>query len=419
MDGSNVTEGAIDSNRFCIGGKRAASAARIAIIFAMHSTRPGRLLAGMTARAFLARHWQKRPLLVRAAIAQFRGLLSPHELMLLACRDDAQARVVVRDGHAWRVHHGPFKPAFFRRLGGQRWTLLVQEVNHFLPAAQALLARFRFVPDARLDDLMVSYAPPGGGVGPHVDSYDVFLLQGLGRRRWRVSAQRDLTLVQGAPLKLLARFRATREWVLAPGDLLYLPPRCAHDGVALDECMTYSIGFRAPVWEELGSAFLDHLQDRLELKGLYADPGLEPARHPARIGADLLRQAQAQLARIRWSRGDVLRFLGGWLTEPKPHVFFSAPKAPVSRAVFLSRARREGLALAAKSRMLYAGDSVFINGECERPRPTALRTLQALADAGGIRLTGREPVHLVELLRRWQRAGWLEFAAGCAQDEEA
>jgi 50S ribosomal protein L16 3-hydroxylase len=388
-------------------------------MFSMHTLGAGRLLAGMTPRAFLARHWQKRPLLVRAAIEGFRGLLSPRELMRLACRDDAQSRVVVRDGRTWQVHHGPFKPAFFRRLGAQRWTLLVQDVNHFLPDAHALLARFRFVPDARLDDLMVSYAPPGGGVGPHFDSYDVFLLQALGRRRWLVSAQRDLALVEGAPLKLLARFRATREWVLAPGDMLYLPPRYAHDGVAVDECMTYSIGFRAPAWQELGSAFLGYLQDHREMGGLYQDPRLKPARHPARIGGDLLRQAQEQLARIRWSRADVVRFLGGWLTEPKPHVFFSAPKARVSRAVFLSRARREGLVLAPKSRMLYAGGSVFINGESERPKATALRALQALADAGGIRVTGREPAHLVELLQRWQRAGWLEFAAGRAQDEEA
>jgi 50S ribosomal protein L16 3-hydroxylase len=388
-------------------------------MFSMHAIGAGRLLAGMTPRAFLARHWQKRPLLVRAAIEGFRGLLSPRELMRLACRDDAQSRVVVRDGRTWQVHHGPFKPAFFRRLGAQRWTLLVQDVNHFLPDAHALLARFRFVPDARLDDLMVSYAPPGGGVGPHFDSYDVFLLQALGRRRWLVSAQRDLALVEGAPLKLLARFRATREWVLAPGDMLYLPPRYAHDGVAVDECMTYSIGFRAPAWQELGSAFLGYLQDHREMGGLYQDPRLKPARHPARIGGDLLRQAQEQLARIRWSRADVVRFLGGWLTEPKPHVFFSAPKARVSRAVFLSRARREGLVLAPKSRMLYAGGSVFINGESERPKATALRALQALADAGGIRVTGREPAHLVELLQRWQRAGWLEFAAGRAQDEEA
>jgi 50S ribosomal protein L16 3-hydroxylase len=153
-------------------------------MFSMHAIGAGRLLAGMTPRAFLARHWQKRPLLVRAAIEGFRGLLSPRELMRLACRDDAQSRVVVRDGRTWQVHHGPFKPAFFRRLGAQRWTLLVQDVNHFLPDAHALLARFRFVPDARLDDLMVSYAPPGGGVGPHFDAYDVFLLQALGRRRW-------------------------------------------------------------------------------------------------------------------------------------------------------------------------------------------------------------------------------------------
>jgi 50S ribosomal protein L16 3-hydroxylase len=337
----------------------------------------------------------------------------------LACSDACESRLVLRHGRRWQVEHGPFCRTRLRRLPPRGWTLLVQGVDRFLPAARDLLSQFDFIPHARLDDLMVSYAPPGGGVGPHFDSYDVFLLQGLGRRRWRVSAQRDLALVEGAPLKLLARFRATGDWVLGPGDMLYLPPRYAHDGVALDECMTYSIGFRAPAWQELASAFLAYLQDRLEMRGLYADPGLKPAGHPARVSGDLLRQAQVQLARIRWSRAEVLRFLGGWLTEPKPHVFFRAPKAPVSRAVFLERARREGLALAPKTRMLYAGGSVFINGECERPEATALRALQALADAGSIRLSGREPAQVVELLRRWQRAGWLEFAVKRQQDQEA
>ena len=386
--------------------------------FPVYATGADPLLAGLTPRAFLTRHWQKRPLLARAAIEGFRGLLSPRDLMRLACRDDAQSRVVLREGRTWEVHHGPFQLSFFRRLGTRRWTLLVQDVNHFLPEARALLARFRFVPDARADDLMVSYAPPGGGVGPHFDSYDVFLLQGLGRRRWRLSTQRDLALIEGAPLKLLAHFRATRDWVLAPGDMLYLPPRCAHDGVAIDECMTYSIGFRAPAWQELASAFLAYLEDHLEMRGQYADPGLKPARHPARIDGDLLRQAQLQFARIRWGRGEVLHFLGSWLTEPKPQVVFRAPKAPPSRAVFLRRARREGLVLAPKSRMLYAGDSVFVNGECTQAEAGALRVLQALADAGGIRFTGREPARAVQLLQRWQRAGWLEFAAKPQRDEE-
>jgi 50S ribosomal protein L16 3-hydroxylase len=331
--------------------------------------------------------------------------------MRLAGRDDVQSRVVVREGRTWQVHHGPFKPTFFRRLVAQRWTLLVQDVNLFVPAARPLLARFRFVPDARFDDLMVSYAPPGGGVGPHFDSYDVFLLQGLGRRRWRIGNQRDLALVKGAPLKLLARFRPQQEWVLEPGDMLYLPPRWAHDGIAVDDCMTYSIGFRAPAWQELGSEFLAWLQDHVRLDGIYADPGLAPARHPARLDERMLRQTQARLERIRWGRADVLRFLGCHLTEPKAHVFFSPPQAAARRAVFVQRARRGSLALALGSRMLYTRNLSFINGECEAVQGDTLRRLQALADTGRIRLGPGEPSALVGLLHRWQCAGWLEYAA--------
>ena len=208
-------------------------------------------------------------------------------------RDDLESRLVQRQGRRWRVRHGPFGPRELQRLPRSGWTLLVQGVNHALPAAQRLLDAFSFIPYARLDDVMVSYAPAGGGVGPHFDNYDVFLLQGEGRRRWRVSRQRDLELVAGAPLRILRRFRPAREWVLDPGDMLYLPPRCAHDGVAMGGgCITYSIGFRAPDAQELGARFLDYLQDRLRLSGIYEDPGLKPQRHPGRLGDDMVRNAQ-------------------------------------------------------------------------------------------------------------------------------
>ena len=201
------------------------------------------LLNGLSPAQFLRRHWQKKPLLARAALPQFASLVTRRDLFEMARSADTESRLILRNGRRWQVNHGPFTRRDFAQLPARNWTLLVQGVNHVLPQAQALLAQFAFIPYARLDDLMVSFAPPGGGVGPHFDSYDVFLLQGEGRRRWRVSRQRDLALVEGAPLKILRDFRAGREWELAPGDLLYLPPRCAHDGVALEECITCSIGF--------------------------------------------------------------------------------------------------------------------------------------------------------------------------------
>jgi 50S ribosomal protein L16 3-hydroxylase len=377
--------------------------------------RPTPLLGGLSPRRFLARHWQKRPLLVRGAGDRLTGLLTPSELIALACRDEVESRVVIRRGRRWEVHHGPFEPRFFRRLPARNWTLLVQDVNHFVAEGRALLQCFDFIPYARLDDLMVSYARPGGGVGPHFDSYDVFLLQGSGHRSWRISSQRDLALLADAPLKLLADFHPEQEWVLGPGDMLYLPPECAHDGVAADECMTYSIGFRAPAWQELGVQFLVHLQDRLDLHGSYADSGLEPTARPARLGSDLVHATRERLDRIRWSQAEVVRFLGCYLTEPKPHVVFEPPGRALSLHAFTRRALQTGVALALKSQMLYDGAEMFINGEHLRIDPggrlsRAVRTrLRELADTRRLQPCREDPAALFEQLHAWYRAGYLSL----------
>src|SRR5512134_705390 len=301
----------------------------------MKSTFP----AGLDPARFLRGHWQRKPLLLRRAFPGFAGVLSPRELMRLACRDDVQSRLVLRRGARWELRHGPFRPRDLRALPPRGWSLLVQEVNHFLPAAEELLARFSFLPHARLDDLMVSFAPDGGGVGPHFDSYDVFLLQGPGRRRWRISAQENRELVPNAPLRILRRFRPEQEWVLEPGDMLYLPPRYAHDGVAVGDCMTYSIGFRAPSNQELVTGFLDHLAETVQLPGMYQDPDLSPQRDPARIGEPMLRTVEAAISQLRWGRREILRFLGCNLTEPKPHVFFTPPRPPLPAARFAAACR--------------------------------------------------------------------------------
>ncbi|MCC7546591.1 MAG: cupin domain-containing protein [Burkholderiales bacterium] len=372
-----------------------------------------RLLGGATPAQFLARHWQKRPLLVRGAVPGFAGAIDAHELMRLACDEHVESRIVVRGRRRnWQVLHGPFRPSAFRSLGERGWTLLVQDLNHHVQAAHDLLRAFRFLPNARLDDVMASYAAPGGGVGPHVDSYDVFLLQGPGIRRWRIGRQRDLGLVQGAPLKLLRRFAPTQEWRLGPGDMLYLPPSYAHDGTAMTACMTYSIGFRAPAWQELTSQFLAWLQDRVKREGLYTDPDLTPTHTPGRLGAGLIDRAAEQLARIRWSRADVSRFLGCYLTEPKPSVFFTPPAQALGRSVFERLAWRHGVALDRKSRMLYNGREIFLNGELEPLDGTAAKHLRALADAGSLRPGPDLRVSLSEPLYAWYRAGFIHLVTG-------
>jgi 50S ribosomal protein L16 3-hydroxylase len=363
------------------------------------------LLGDLTAKQFLCRFWQKKPLLVRAALPQYAELLDRNTLIELASREDLESRIVLREGRRWQVIHGPFAKRAFSRLPRNGWTLLVQGVNHALPAADRLLREFSFIPYARLDDLMVSYAPPGGGVGPHFDSYDVFLLQGGGERRWRISAQRDLTLVEDAPLKILRRFRPQREWLVKPGDLLYLPPRYAHEGVAATGCTTYSIGFRAPDARELGTRFLEFLQDNLAVGGMYEDPGLAPARHPAHIGGEMLDQMSRMLAAISWNRRDVAEFAGRYLTEPKAHVIFSRPQPPLSEQGFARAAHRHGVRLALESRMLFHGRRVFINGE---GHAAPGKMLSALADRRHLDPGQEYDADGLGLLYLWYRAGYIK-----------
>ncbi|HKW80250.1 MAG TPA: cupin domain-containing protein [Casimicrobiaceae bacterium] len=366
------------------------------------------LLGGLTPEAFLRRYWQKRPLLVRSAVADCKNLFSRAALVGLACRDDVESRLVLRERGRWSLSHGPFRAAHLRALPPRGWTLLVQGVNLHLAAGDALLRRFGFIPYARLDDLMVSVAAPGGGVGPHFDAYDVFLLQGSGRRRWRLSRQRDLALVPGRPLKILARFRPDAECTLAPGDMLYLPPGCAHDGVALDAGTTCSIGFRAPSAQELATGFLDWLRDDIALEGRYADPGLRPTREPALIGSAMRERCAEILRRLRWDRTRTDLFLGCHLTEPKPAVLFAPPRRPLTARAFAAAARR-GVRLDQRTQLLYDDRSMFINGAAiSRPRG-ASRALERLANARRLG-AGDVPATAIGLLYGWYRDGCLHLA---------
>jgi 50S ribosomal protein L16 3-hydroxylase len=340
-----------------------------------------RLLGSLRSVHFLREYWQKKPLLIRAAAPGFRGLLSPDQVFHLACRDEVESRLILRQGTTWRLEHGPFEPKRFSKPPRGKWTVLVQSLNLHLPAAEKLLMQFDFVPYSRLDDLMVSYATSGGGVGPHFDSYDVFLLQGMGRRRWQISARSDRELLPDAPLRILSRFEPEQEWVLEPGDMLYLPPHYAHNGIAMDECMTYSVGFRAPNSLELGSRFLDFLQDRLPGEGyLYSDPDLSPTRHPAAIPERMVERLSDMIAQLHWGPTDLRRFIGQYLSEPKAHIVFSAPARPLALDRFLARCGERGLRLAPATLMLYLGRDLFLNGEHHRIGKEARALLVQLAD---------------------------------------
>lgn len=338
-------------------------------------------LGGLTAREFLRRHWQKRPLFVRGAVPALERLVSLEKMRALAARDDVESRIVQRRGKRWRTSHGPF-PSL--SVGRRDWTLLVGGLNLHHAPADRLMRRFAFVPLARLDDVMVSYATPGGGVGPHADSYDVFLLQGAGRRRWRVWHRGRIL-----------------SYVVEPGDLLYLPPGLRHDGVALEPCFTYSVGFRAPRDAELGAAFLDFLHERGLPEGRYRDPALKPARRAAEVPPQMVRHAGKALRRIRWSRSDVARFLGEYLTQPKGHIVFTPGRPrPLRTAV---------VRLDPATQLLYSGSRFFVNGETVMFVGRAATVLRELAERRSIEGRRLAAAGLGGLAAEWRAAGWAHF----------
>jgi len=365
------------------------------------------MLGGLTVNEFLRDYWQKKPLLIRNAFPGFKGLLNPQELIGLACEEDVQARIVTQQRGKFALQNSPFVPEDFRHFGKNMWTVLVQGLNNHLPEGADLVKHFSFIPHARLDDLMVSYAPKGGGVGPHFDSYDVFLLQGLGHRRWQISTQADRTLIEGIPLRILKEFHVEQEWVLEAGDMLSLPPHCGHNGIAEDDCMTYSIGFRTPAYQELAEQFLVYLQDRIEVEGMYADPGLKAQKHPSEISASMLRQVEQAIKQVRWDKEDIANFLGCYLSEPKPHIFFDAPERPLSLAKFRQALQRHGVALDLKSQMLCHAGWIFMNGEAFQPDARDFPLLRDLADRREIPALPACPDGLSALLYQWYQDGYI------------
>jgi 50S ribosomal protein L16 3-hydroxylase len=313
-----------------------------------------RVVGGLTARAFLDRHWQKRPLVVRGAFPDFQDPLDPDELAGLACQPEVESRLVLERGRRpWQVVEGPQQERRLRRLPGSHWTLLVQEVDKNVPAVAALRAPFRFLPGWRIDDVMVSFAPEAGTVGPHVDSYDVFLIQGRGRRRWQVASRFDPELRQGLDLRMLRRFQPEQEWVLEPGDLLYVPPGVAHHGVSLEPSLTYSVGFHAPSRAEVVTRWARHRA--LDPRGAqhYADPDLRPARHPGELTRAAVGRLREMVETSLAARGaEFARFAGELVTEPR-----GVPPEPRRRkltaAELARRLRRGALRPCAESRAAF------------------------------------------------------------------
>jgi 50S ribosomal protein L16 3-hydroxylase len=367
------------------------------------------LLGGISPQQFMKRYWQKKPLLVRQAIPQFKALLSRAALFELAADEDAQTRLVVQDaGKApgWQLKHGPFQRKTLPPFKQAGWTLLVQGVDLHDESIHALMNQFRFVPDARLDDVMISYATDGGGVGPHLDSYDVFLLQAHGRRLWRIGRQTKPVLQEGVPLKILTNFEPEEEFVVEPGDLLYLPPGYAHDGIAQGECMTYSIGFRIPKKAELARELLQRLAEEAPDEArevLYRDANQCAVDQPAAIPPTMLEFAQKAVHDALQDPFAVARGLGEYMTEPKAQVWFDALDgdhvALFGRDLLLDR----------RTRMMFDDQHIFINGESFNAGGRDAALMRSLANQR--RLDDKDVQKLStqakNLVTTWVLAGWL------------
>jgi 50S ribosomal protein L16 3-hydroxylase len=364
---------------------------------------------------FLERHWQRSPALLTAALPGFRLPISPDELAGLACEEEVESRLVEGDvGSRFRLEHGPFDEARFERLPARDWTLLVQDVDKHVPEVAALLEPFDFLPDWRVDDIMVSFAAPGGSVGPHTDEYDVFLLQAKGRRRWQLSERFEPTLRSDCDLKVLQRFEPERELIAEPGDILYLPPNVAHFGVALDEAMTFSIGFRAPDQRELAGALLRELSERPRGGRRFSDPGRAPAARRAEIAApDLAALRDLVRSGLALSDAELDLFLGRYITRNKPNLEL-AGKATHAREVRRRLERGDALVRRHGSRwaeiahghelwVLAEGHEQLLDGEQRR----WLERLSA-GEALGAESFGNDP-RIAGWLATWLEHGAVEW----------
>jgi 50S ribosomal protein L16 3-hydroxylase len=372
----------------------------------------------------MQRNWHKKPLLVRGAIPAFKlcaknneALTSPisaEELFQFANRDTVESRLI--KAKPWSFEHGPFKSKSIPSLNKSDWTLLLQGMDAHHPAAAKVLSWFRFIPDARLDDLMISIAGIGGGVGPHFDSYDVFLIQMSGRRRWRISKQKDLSLSPNLPLKILKNFSSDQEWILEPGDMLYLPPHVAHDGIALDAaCQTWSVGFRSPSFKELLQEGLwrlaESLEDIPELDKKFADPKQRATSHAEQLPAELIEQITLKLAELKLDK--VAGFLPGvaaYLSEPKQQAIFDSPSKPLNPSRFSQALSSKRLVPSPQTRILSLGKVVYCNGENmsqgqARNITSAWQALSAKKVLPARKLKGVSESSLYEAYL----AGWLVF----------
>ena len=331
----------------------------------MRLNRKTHILGKTSINDFLKNYWQKKPLLIKNAILNFESPITESDLFTIAQNEEAVSRLIEYKQDIWQVKYGPFKKSDLPKKTNIPWTILVQNINHYLPFAESFLNLFKFIPYARLDDLMISYATKKGSVGPHFDSYDVFLFQAQGIREWKISDQKKFTLDKKSSIKIITNFKSKNSWVLKPGDMLYLPPNIGHWGISQsDDCLTYSIGFRAPATFEIQSKFLDFIQDHLiaNENEIYKDPNLAPQKNPAEISSNMTKAMRNIVDRLRWDKSSINHFIGQLLSEPIESSIFETRK-PLSLKAFEKRIVNKTLKLNSKTRMLFIKNNFYVNGE--------------------------------------------------------
>lgn len=339
------------------------------------------LLKDLLPADFLRTYWQKKPLLIRQALPGYISPLAGEELAGLALDSQVESRLVIEQGSTpWELKSGPFTEEDFGALPSSHWTLLVQAVDHWVPEIADLMNHFDFIPRWRLDDIMISYAPEGGSVGPHYDQYDVFLLQGQGQRKWQIGALCDdqTENLSGTKLRILKEFEALEEHILEPGDMLYLPPGYAHWGVALNECQTISIGFRAPSHADIAAEFGQFVSEQLQDSQRYSDHDLSPPVHPGLIDDAAVARVQ-QILQGLMTPERIGRWLGRYMTEPK---YLDQNNSPLRLSLpAIKQALADGMPLAPalSSRFAYKDHWLFVDSREYPLAPELLPMAQHLA----------------------------------------
>lgn len=328
-------------------------------------------LAGLSVETFLKDYWQKKPLLIRKGLSGVDRLVEPNELAGLALEETVESRIIIEHSPTdWELKHGPFQDTAFQDLPQTHWTLLIQALDHHVPEVADLLDYFNFLPSWRVDDIMASYAAPGGSVGPHYDYYDVFLVQAQGQRHWQIGQQCDdnTPLLPNPDVRILSQFECQQEYTLNPGDILYLPPGVAHHGVAVGNCMTLSVGFRADTEQELLSEYCHFLEQQIDSSRRYQDPELQTQTNPGWISDKAVDRISAILQRQVNDKSSVKHWLGEFLSQTKyldepapPQTLFTEQEIKILLAQPGHFRRDEA------SRFLYTGDAhrpsqFFVNG---------------------------------------------------------